>query len=49
MSFYRKKLNWQKMFQLAIDKEKAVAYRKRSKIKGKECTMCGEFCAMKGM
>lgn len=48
MSFYRKKLDWKKMFQLAIDKEKAIAYRKRSKIKGKECTMCGEFCAMKG-
>jgi phosphomethylpyrimidine synthase len=49
MSFYRKKLDWKKMFQLAIDKEKAIAYRKRSKIKGKECTMCGEFCAMKGV
>ncbi len=47
MSFYRKKLDWKKMFQLAIDREKAIAYRKRSKIKGKECTMCGEFCAMK--
>ncbi|MDP6670545.1 MAG: phosphomethylpyrimidine synthase ThiC [archaeon] len=47
MSLYRRKLNWDKMFELAIDKEKAKAYRKRSKIKSDECTMCGEFCALK--
>ncbi|MCX6799282.1 MAG: phosphomethylpyrimidine synthase ThiC, partial [Candidatus Diapherotrites archaeon] len=49
MSFYRKKLNWKKMFELAIDREKAAAYRKKAHFKGKECTMCGEFCAMKGI
>jgi len=49
MSFYRKKLNWNKMFELAIDGEKAGAYRRNSHAKGKRCTMCGEFCAMKGL
>ena len=46
MSFYRKKLDWQGMFSVAIDRKKAVAYRKRSKPQGKECTMCGKFCAL---
>jgi len=47
MSFYRKKLDWKKMFGLAIDREKAVEYRRRTHYGGKECTMCGELCAMK--
>lgn len=47
LSFYRKNLNWAKTFDLALDKEKAVAYRKRSKAKKKDCTMCGELCALK--
>jgi len=47
MSLHRRKLDWDKMFELAIDKEKAMDYRKRSKMRGKECTMCGEFCALK--
>ncbi len=49
MSFYRRKLDWKKMFQLAVDREKAVKYRKKSKIKSMECTMCGEFCALRGL
>ena len=47
LSFYRKNLNWKKTFDLALDKEKAVAYRKRSKAKKKDCTMCGKLCALK--
>jgi len=47
ISFYRKNLNWKKIFDLALDKEKAIAYRKRSKAKEKDCTMCGELCALK--
>jgi len=47
ISFYRKSLDWKKSFEYALDKEKAIAYRKRSKAKGKDCTMCGELCALK--
>ncbi len=47
ISFYRKNLNWKKTFDLALDKEKAISYRKRSKAKKKNCTMCGELCALK--
>ncbi|MBN2067136.1 MAG: phosphomethylpyrimidine synthase ThiC [Candidatus Diapherotrites archaeon] len=49
VSSARKKLDWKKTFELVIDKEKAKAYRKRSKVKGRECTMCGEYCALKGL
>lgn len=49
ISLYRKKLDWRKVFQLAIDREKAVAYRKRSKMRGKECTMCGKYCALRDL
>ncbi|MBU1120483.1 MAG: phosphomethylpyrimidine synthase ThiC [archaeon] len=49
MSFHRKKLNWNKMFSLAIDKEKAIAYRKKSKVSNDFCSMCGEYCALKGI
>ncbi len=49
ISFYRRNLNWKKMFDLALDKEKAIAYRKKSKAKGKNCTMCGELCSLKGL
>ena len=49
ISFYRKNLNWKKTFDFVLDKEKAVAYRKRSKAKKKDCTMCGELCALKGL
>lgn len=49
MSLCRRKLDWAGMFGLAIDKEKAIAYRKRSKMRGKECTMCGKYCALKDL
>jgi phosphomethylpyrimidine synthase len=48
MSRARKKRDWQEMFKLSIDKGKAEKYR--SEIPSGEddqCSMCGEFCAMK--
>jgi len=51
MSKARFELNWPEMFKLAIDKDKAFEYRARSGLTAKtgECTMCGEYCPMKGM
>lgn len=50
MSLARKNLDWDTMFDLAIDPEKAREYRDSS-IPEKEdtCTMCGNFCAVKNM
>lgn len=50
MSKARHKLDWTKMFELAIDPEKARSYREAS-IPQKEdtCSMCGNFCAVKNM
>jgi len=48
MSLARKELNWNKMFELAIDPEKAKAYRASSNPHDPEvCTMCGDLCAVK--
>ncbi len=47
MSACRRNLDWKGMFGECIDADKARAYRKRSKIKSKECTMCGKLCALK--
>ncbi len=48
MAQARRNLDWEAQFNLAIDQEKARAYRASSEIGGdKECTMCGEFCAIK--
>ncbi|MFV0499531.1 MAG: phosphomethylpyrimidine synthase ThiC [Bacilli bacterium] len=50
MSLARKNLDWEKMFDLAIDPIKAKAYRDSSKPKKEDtCSMCGNFCAMKNM
>lgn len=48
MSSARKKRNWNDMYDNAIDRKKAVAYRETIP-SGEEdqCSMCGEFCAMK--
>lgn len=46
----RHKLDWEKMFDLAIDPEKAKRYRASSKpMKEDTCSMCGNFCAVKNM
>ena len=50
MSLARKKLDWEKMFKLAIDPEKARRYRASSKPEKEDtCSMCGNFCAVKNM
>lgn len=50
MSIARKKLDWEAMFLLALNPEKAKERRKRSGIKHKDfCTMCGEFCSVKSL
>lgn len=46
----RKVLNWEKMFDVAIDPEKARRYRESSKPEKEDtCSMCGNFCAVKNM
>ncbi|WLE97874.1 MAG: phosphomethylpyrimidine synthase ThiC [Candidatus Electrothrix communis] len=48
MSTARGNLDWEGQFKLALDPEKARAYRDSSKPKdGDVCTMCGDFCAVK--
>jgi len=44
----RKDLDWQRMFDLAIDPDKARAYRASSQPGDQEvCTMCGDLCAVR--
>lgn len=46
----RKVLDWEKMFDVAIDPEKARRYRESSKPEKEDtCSMCGNFCAVKNM
>lgn len=50
MSRARHKLDWDKMFELAIDPEKARKYRESSRPEKEDtCSMCGNFCAVKNM
>ncbi|ABR50313.1 thiamine biosynthesis protein ThiC [Alkaliphilus metalliredigens QYMF] len=50
MSRARQQLNWEKMFELAIDPEKARRYREESKPEHDDsCTMCGKMCSMRNM
>lgn len=50
MSDARKRLDWDEMFSLAIDSEKAIRYRKESTPKHKDsCTMCGKMCSIRNM
>ncbi|MEN6390113.1 MAG: phosphomethylpyrimidine synthase ThiC [Syntrophomonas sp.] len=50
MSRARKNLDWEAMFTLAIDPEKARRYREESSPPDQEtCTMCGDLCAVKNM
>jgi len=50
MSMARHKLDWNRMFELAIDPEKARSYREFSQPQKEDtCTMCGNFCAVKNM
>lgn len=50
MSTARKNLDWDGMFELAIDSEKPRAYREAAKPEKEDtCSMCGNFCAVKNM
>lgn len=50
MSKARGDLNWEAMFDLAIDGEKARKYREESIPEhGDTCTMCGKMCAVRSM
>lgn len=50
MSTARKQLDWETMFDLAIDPEKARAYRASARPEKEDtCSMCGNFCAVKNM
>lgn len=50
MSTARKKLDWEEMFGLAMDPEKARRYRAEAAPEKEDtCSMCGNFCAVKNM
>lgn len=50
MSTARKNLDWEKMFKLSIDPQKARNYRSQAKPEKEDtCSMCGNFCAVKNM
>ena len=50
MSAARRDLDWERMFQLSIDPEKARRYRASAKPEKEDtCSMCGNFCAVKNM
>lgn len=48
MSAARKAFDWERMFELSVDPERARELHKRRKSKSpKVCSMCGDLCAMK--
>ena len=50
MSTARKNLDWEEMFRLCMDPEKARRYREEAKPEKEDtCSMCGNFCAVKNM
>ena len=50
MSEARKRLDWEEMFRLSMDPEKARRYRAEAKPEKEDtCSMCGNFCAVKNM
>ena len=50
MSEARRKLDWEQMFNLSIDPEKARQYRLSSQPDEQDtCTMCGKMCAVRHM
>lgn len=50
MSKARQQLDWNKMFELSIDPEKARRYRAESTPEHEDsCTMCGKMCSMRNM
>ena len=47
MAQARKSLDWEKQFELAIDKEKPRKTRESRKTGSDACSMCGDLCALK--
>jgi phosphomethylpyrimidine synthase len=48
MSNARKKLDWDKQFELSFDSKKAKKYRENKPVDDNDmCSMCGEYCALK--
>ncbi|MDD5647568.1 MAG: phosphomethylpyrimidine synthase ThiC [Dehalococcoidia bacterium] len=46
MSIARKHLDWDAQAELSIDPDKAKEIRSKYSVKGRACSMCGEYCAM---
>ncbi len=50
MARARQKLDWESMFELSIDPEKARRYRRESTPEHSDsCTMCGKMCSVRNM
>lgn len=50
MSQARNALDWERMFELSMDPDKARRYREESKPEKEDtCSMCGNFCAVKNV
>ncbi len=50
MSHARVQLDWEKMYDLAIDSEKARDYREGAELEDEStCSMCGKMCAVKNL
>lgn len=48
MAVARKNFDWEKQFELAIDKSKPRSYKNKCELDDDEmCAMCGEYCAVK--
>ncbi|AEH24313.1 phosphomethylpyrimidine synthase ThiC [Pyrococcus yayanosii] len=47
MSLARGRLNWEKQYELAPDKERFIEIRKERPTKTEACSMCGDLCAIK--
>jgi phosphomethylpyrimidine synthase len=48
MSTARVNLDWEGMFKLSIDEEKARAYREGAELEDSStCSMCGKMCAVR--
>lgn len=47
MSIARANLDWEKMYKLSLDSERAREIHERYGLKSKVCTMCGEYCVYK--
>jgi len=46
MSVARKNLDWEKQAALSLDPEKAHNMHGKHAVKGRACSMCGDYCAM---